>query len=605
MPSSSTSSSQSDSNVPILSGNKRKKGVRNTHCYKHEVQKRQRLHGQQYVSTSTGNTIPAKSNTVSCSCKLKCTDNFSPDEKKHLLEYLYDGKSKNEQDAFLMGLIVRHDPKRRRSVRENPNKRDNVFKFFVLNTANKRIQVCRNAFSVLYAIKSKALFRLTTLLASGKSPVDKRGIHMNRGNTLPPEILGAIDDHIKEFPLYHSHYSSKNIQYLSSDLDIKTLHRLFCEKNPQYAKHVKYDFYRKYYNENYGYRFGRLQIDVCSMCEELETKIKSPALNDTAKRVAVAEKMVHVHRARKFYSKQREVSEMCKEKEDVGCLVFDYMQNLPLPKIPVQEMFYLRKLWLYVFCIHDVKTGSANFYTYPEGVAKRGPDEVCSLLWLKIQDMSPTIKTLHIFSDACGGQNRNNTLVRFLLALVSLGRFDTIHQYFPVRGHSFLQCDRNFGTAKRKIRKLDRIYTPDEYCELIRTARESGYSVRKVTSEQILDYKAWWPKLFKKSAKSVDKRSQFCISKYRHLQYSSTTMGSVTASEFIDGIVSSRFVLQKPQLLDAITLPTEPAYRARIPINEKKINDVKKIITYIPTEKRDFYMDIVAWPTTTAADEDE
>jgi hypothetical protein len=37
---------------------------------------------------------------------------------------------------------------------------------------------------------------------------------------------------------------------------------------------------------------------------------------------------------------------LCKEKEEVGGIIFDYMQNLPLPKIPVQEMFYLRKLWL-------------------------------------------------------------------------------------------------------------------------------------------------------------------------------------------------------------------------------------------------------------------
>ena len=603
---SSSSDSLSDSEVLPALKNKRKKGVRNVQCYKREVQKKKCLHGQQYVSTFTGDIVPGKSNiNISCSCKLKCADNFSPEEKKYFLDQLYDGRSKNEQDAFLMGLIVRRDPNRRRSRSETPKKRDNVFDFHVLNTRNQRIKVCRNAFSVLYAIKSKAIFRLTTLLASGQPPVDKRGKHMNRGNTLPPEILGAIDNHLQEFPLHHSHYSSSHIQYMSAELDIKTLHHLFCEKYPQYALRVKYDFYRRYYNENYGYRFGRLQIDVCCKCEELEMKIRSPALNDTAKRVAVAEKMVHVRRAKKFYSKQKEILQLCKENEDVGCLVFDYMQNLPLPKIPVQEMFYLRKLWLYVFCIHDMKTGSSNFYIYPEGIAKRGPDEVCSLLWLKIQDMSPTVKELHIFSDACGGQNRNNTLVRFLLTLVSLGRFHTIHQYFPVRGHSFLQCDRIFGTAKRKIRKMDRIYTPDEYCQLIQTARKSGYYVIKVTSEQILNFTAWWPKVFKKSTQSIDKKSQFCISQYRHLHYSSTTKGSVTASEFIDGIIKMRFVLQKPKIRGEISLPTKTAYTGKVPLNEKKMNDVKKIISYVPIEKRDFYEYLLTWPTTKGVTDDD
>jgi hypothetical protein len=140
--------------------------------------------------------------------------------------------------------------------------------------------------------------------------------------------------------------------------------------------------------------------DVCSTCENLETKIKSPHLNDNAKRAAVAEKLVYIRRANKFYAKQREVLALCKEKEEVGGIIFDCMQNLPLPKIPVQEMFYLRKLWLYVFCVHDMKTDSVEFYTYHEGIAKRGPDEVCSLVWMKIQQMSATVKELHVFSDA-------------------------------------------------------------------------------------------------------------------------------------------------------------------------------------------------------------
>jgi hypothetical protein len=78
------------------------------------------------------------------------------------------------------------------------------------------------------------------------------------------------------------------------------------------------------------------------------------------------------------------------------------MQNLPLPKIPLQEM-YPRKLWFCVFCKYDVKTGLTNFFTYAEVVANRGCDEVCSLLWMIIQEMSDAIKEPHIFSDACGG----------------------------------------------------------------------------------------------------------------------------------------------------------------------------------------------------------
>lgn len=150
-----------------------------------------------------------------------------------------------------------------------------------------------------------------------------------------------------------------------------------------------------------------------------------------------------------------------------------------------------------------------------------------------------------MFSDACGGQNRNHTLVAFFLALVAIGRFKKIYQYFPVRGHSFLQCDRNFGVAKRKIRKLDRIYTPEQYADLIKTSRKtSGFNVTQVSSENILDFKDWSTKNFKKTVKSRD-GVPFLISKCKQLEYT-LPAGYVKAYEYINGLTSSTFLVQKP-----------------------------------------------------------
>ena len=72
--------------------------------------------------------------------------------------------------------------------------------------------------------------------------------------------------------------------------------------------------------------------------EELTTKIKSQHLNENAKRVAVAEQIVHLCRANKFYKKQQEVINLCCNDPEVGAIVFDFMQNLPLLKIPVHVL---------------------------------------------------------------------------------------------------------------------------------------------------------------------------------------------------------------------------------------------------------------------------
>ena len=70
----------------------------------------------------------------------------------------------------------------------------------------------------------------------------------------------------------------------------------------------------------------------------------------------------------------------CKNDPNVYGIAFDFMQNLPLPHIPVQEIFYLCQLWLYEFCIYDLKTGKSVFYSYCEGVANKCPNEVCTFV---------------------------------------------------------------------------------------------------------------------------------------------------------------------------------------------------------------------------------
>lgn len=75
-------------------------------------------------------------------------------------------------------------------------------------------------------------------------------------------------------------------------------------------------------------------------------------LNDNAKRIAAAELMVHERRTKKFYTSMQEASKH--DNDETIALCFDYMQNLPLPNIPVKAIFYMRQLWVNAFSIHDL-----------------------------------------------------------------------------------------------------------------------------------------------------------------------------------------------------------------------------------------------------------
>jgi len=87
--------------------------------------------------------------------------------------------------------------------------------------------------------------------------------------------------------------------------------------------------------------------------------------------------------------------------------------------------------------------------------------------------------------------------------LCDRGKFETITHFFPVRGHSFLPCDRDFGSIKRLLRKTDRIYIPQQYAQLIIEASRCGrFSVHNVQTDEILNFNNWWPSSYKKTVNS-------------------------------------------------------------------------------------------------------
>ncbi|XP_025411474.1 uncharacterized protein LOC112684264 [Sipha flava] len=205
--------------------------------------------------------------------------------------------SKNQQDLFLQSLIEvlkvqRHRPRKI----TNPRVNEFSFKYFVYVGEFKKM-VCLNAFLSLHSVSMKRIKRLRDLTIHGKSPKDQRGLH-SASNALSGETKVLMQNHIDSFPTKISHYSGKEVKYLNEQLSIKTMYNLFKAKYPNVK--VRYVSYFKFFKGNFELRFGRPQVDVCCTCENLNLKIKNPCLNDAAKKVAVAELMVHKRKSKKF-----------------------------------------------------------------------------------------------------------------------------------------------------------------------------------------------------------------------------------------------------------------------------------------------------------------
>ncbi|KAG8303911.1 hypothetical protein J6590_107089 [Homalodisca vitripennis] len=129
--------------------------------------------------------------------------------------------------------------------------------------------------------------------------------------------------------------------------------------------------------------------------------------------------------------------------------------------------------------------------------------------------------------------------------------------------------------------------------------------------------KNWWQAYYKQSCMSdrsygrnVPKHDKvhFKISKFNHFLHTKEQKGKVLCNEFIGGVIPHEvFTIRLPVRSSSqdIIIPSTAAYNDRVPINIKKMNDLKKILQYIPDEKKWWYEEIYTWPTTDQNNEEK
>ena len=153
--------------------------------------------------------------------------------------------------------------------------------------------------------------------------------------------------YIKSFPAMRSHYSrskNKRTRYPSPLLSVAEMHRLYVEKYGGGVKKtvVKYHYYNKVFNENFNLSFGYPKTDTCGTSEEFMVKLS--ALPDGSQEKLATQEMHedHLRSAEKFHSGLRFDTEMAEQNSDIRIVTFDFQQNLPLPHLPLGDLFYMQ-----------------------------------------------------------------------------------------------------------------------------------------------------------------------------------------------------------------------------------------------------------------------
>lgn len=210
----------------------------------------------------------------------------------------------------------------------------------------------------------------------------------------------SIRHYIMKLKCIESHYcrsASQERKYLSSDLSINKLYKMFKDENPQSP--VKQSYFRHIFNREFNLGFGTPTTDVCSTCIELNERIKQE--NDRVKKNELMTALrVQKLRAKAFFKMLQE------QKDDMITFSFDCQKNSPLPRIPDQSAYYSRQFYLYNFTIvqgssKDKLNKNTTFaYTCTENEFGKTANQIASVVYDRLNKTNLSgITIIRLFAD--------------------------------------------------------------------------------------------------------------------------------------------------------------------------------------------------------------
>lgn len=431
----------------------------------------------------------------------KCTELTTQDYSK-FHRHFYANASKVDQDTFLLKYCSSQTPK------QAGKKKTQTIRYFipmhVMSSKGKRIilkKVCQKAITTVLGISRDRIQRICkNHLTTMSLPKERRG--GDRRTNQYAERKESVMSFIKELKSVESHYvrGRSTVQYLSSDLSIKKLHKTY---NESHSVHVKYEFFRRIFNKYFNLSFKTPATDACSKCIELKEKIKIEH-DQGKKQLLMGQNRIHKLRAKWFYTALR-----CENVDEIT-FSFDCQKNLVLPKVPDQSAYFSRQLYAYNLTICQgtsrAQQNSKNtfIYTWLETEAAKGSNQIASAVYHRLTNtiFESTKKHVRLFCDGCGGQNKNRIVLGMLAYWLRTKAPDHITKLtvtFPIVGHSFLPPDRIFGNIEREIRPLEVIVQPQEYYDIfekhgtvLRLGRDFSFHDWKSAVQEVLKAPGSW-----------------------------------------------------------------------------------------------------------------
>ncbi|XP_062554040.1 uncharacterized protein LOC134219336 [Armigeres subalbatus] len=549
--------------------------------------KKMKEKGLEYIRTN-GITVPARKVQQTCNCmKRKCHEKFSDELREKLLKNLLL-LTLSGQNQFLSNHVTVTYVHRHRVVN---SRRVFTYKYYLPGDGGQ-IRVCLKMFLNTFNVTEKKIRVLVSkkVIGMGIAADDRRLLNTNRC-PISSEAKTYIEDHIKSFPAYFSHYTRENTakKYLSSDLNIAKMYELYVSKcNAEGRNPVHYNSYRIIFN-GFNLGFRKPKADTCNECDRLKILIK---VGDEGEKIQAEEHLrTHQAHAKSIYDcKKQDVTE-AKTNQTTRTVSFDLQKCLATPYLRNGHAFYKRQLYTYNLTIFETHRGKNRglCYMWDESRGRRGANEIGSCLLADLTGFlneNVNAKLINLYSDRCGGQNLNFIICMTFSYIVEQcnkdGRDVTVRHKFMCSGHSHMEVDSIHGSIERakKITSVD-IDTPRDWVIFIgQIRRKTPLVVRDLEQRQLLSLKSLSSRYKKPRLNSVGQQIKF--KQVAMFEYRSTCPGIVYYKTDLASDEYFHFRICDTETVDGVPLPLlKPSETEPIPLPYEKLQDLKQLMPYV------------------------
>ena len=433
-------------------------------------------------------------------------------------------------------------------------------------------------------------------MQSNPTAKDHRGCHPSKNKTNGRDIQ-FVKDFISKFPKYKSHYGrmDSNREYLAPHLNLRKMYREYVAVTEFRQRNVLSEYmFREIFNTKFNLAFKRPKTDTCKTCDEINAKINSSNLS--YEEIECQEKLKNDHHQSVKIKKiefERDVNSAKSSGGKIQCYTFDLQKTLETPSLSTNVAYYSRQLWTYNLCVYNEATEKGHMYMWSENIASRGANEIASCLIRHIRTFTPeNAEQIILYSDSCGGQNRNIKMTMHLKKLLtSLVNVKTITQKFFITGHSYNSCDRCFGIIEKQRKNTQDIFLPTHWENIVRVAKKTDpkFEVLHMTSNDFFSSQQLLNLIVNRKISSENvKFSWFNIESIRYTKDKPFAFYVKLFKNNVELLVN----LHKNDVVQRMLVNVELENLSEIKIAKEKYDDLISLLKYIPSEYHEFYKNI-------------